>query len=81
MATSKKVTYVIDEGVARAVRVQAARTDRRDSEIVEEALRSYLGLDLLEELWTAAAAAPATIEEVVAEQHASRRAAGRAGRR
>jgi hypothetical protein len=67
-----KVTYVLDEAVARAARVHAARTDRRDSEIVEDALRAYLGLGLLEQLWEATAATPATLEEVVAEQHASR---------
>jgi hypothetical protein len=78
--TAKKVTYAIDEDVVRAARVHAARTDRRDSEVVEDALRSYLGLDLLQELWTAAADSPATLDEVVAEQHASR-PVKRAGRR
>ena len=75
-----KVTYVVDETVARAARVHAARTDRRDSEVVEEALRSYLGLGLLDELWAAAAKMPpVTLDEVVSEQHASR-AGRRAGR-
>ena len=73
MAAAKKVTYAIDEDVVRAARVHAARTDRRDSEVVEEALRSYLGIDLLQELWAASADSEATLEEVVAEQHASRK--------
>jgi hypothetical protein len=80
MAAQKKVTYAIDEDVVRAARVHAARTDRRDSEVVEQALKAYLGLDLLQELWAAAGASPATLDEVVAEQHASR-AAKLAGRR
>lgn len=76
-----KVTYVVDESVARAARVHAARTDRRDSEVVEEALRAYLGLGLLDELWAEAAKLPpVTLDDVVAEQHASR-AKPRAGRR
>jgi len=37
--------------VLRAVRVKAARTGRRDSDVIEEALRRDLGLDLLERVW------------------------------
>ena len=40
MATKKKVTLYVDEDVMRAARVRAARTDKRDSEVVEDALRS-----------------------------------------
>ncbi len=47
--------------------------DRRDSEVVEAALRSYLGLGLLDELWAAAAGLPpVTLDDVVHEQHAAR---------
>ncbi len=46
-----RTTLTIDEEVLRAVRVAAARTGRRDSEVIEEALRRELGLDLLERLW------------------------------
>ena len=51
MATKKKVTLYVDEDVMRAARVRAARTDRRDSEVVEEALRAYLGFDVLASVW------------------------------
>lgn len=44
----------LDERVLRAVRVKAARTGRRDSDVIEEALRRDLGLDLVERLWEAA---------------------------
>jgi hypothetical protein len=47
----KKVTFYLDEDVLRAARVRAARSDRRDSEIVEEALRAYLGFDVVERVW------------------------------
>lgn len=36
----------------RAVKHSAARSGRRDSEVIEEALRRELGLDLLERLWS-----------------------------
>ena len=35
----------------RAVRVKAARTGRRDSDVIEEALRRDLGFDLLDRVW------------------------------
>lgn len=72
---------MIDEAVVRAARVYASRTDRRDSEVVEAALRAYLGLDLLEDLWASSAGKPAIgLDDVVAEQHAARAAAKRARR-
>jgi ribbon-helix-helix CopG family protein len=49
-----RTTVTLDERVLRAVRVKAARTGRRDSDVIEEALRRDLGLDLVERLWEAA---------------------------
>jgi hypothetical protein len=46
-----RTTVTIDERVMRAVRVKAARTGRRDSDVIEEALRRDLGFDLLERIW------------------------------
>jgi hypothetical protein len=46
-----RTTLTIDEQVLRAVKVQAARTGKGDSEVIEEALRRELGFDLLERLW------------------------------
>jgi plasmid stability protein len=39
-----KTTLSIDEGLIREVRVRAARTGRRDSEVLEAALREGLGV-------------------------------------
>jgi plasmid stability protein len=39
-----KTTLSIDEGLMRQVRVRAARTGRRDSEVLEAALREGLGI-------------------------------------
>jgi hypothetical protein len=49
-----RTTITLDERVLRAVRVKAARSGRRDSDVIEEALRRDLGLDLLERAWDAA---------------------------
>lgn len=46
-----RTTLTIDEDVLRAVKVRAARTGRGDSEVIEEAVRKALGLDLLDRLW------------------------------
>jgi hypothetical protein len=46
-----RTTLTIDEAVLRAVKVKAVRGGKGDSEIIEEALRRDLGLDLLEKLW------------------------------
>jgi len=35
----------------RAVKVRAARTGKGESEVIEEAVRRDLGLDLMERLW------------------------------
>ena len=43
MARSKATVY-LDPDVLRATRIRAARTGKRDSDVVEEALREYLGL-------------------------------------
>ena len=49
-----RTTVMLDEKVLRAVRVKAARTGRRDSDVIEEALRRDLGFELLERIWATA---------------------------
>jgi hypothetical protein len=49
--TKTRTTLTIDEETLRAVKVRAARTGKGDSEVIEEALRRQLGLDLLDRLW------------------------------
>ena len=39
-----KATIYLDPDVLRATRIRATRTGRRDSDVVEEALREHLGL-------------------------------------
>ena len=46
-----RTTLTVDEEVLRAVKVRGARTGKGDSEVIEDALRRDLGLDLLDRLW------------------------------
>jgi hypothetical protein len=79
-APKKKVTFYLDEDVVRAARVRAARSDRRDSEIVEQALRQFLGFDVVEGVWARSDLnEDEAMELAVSEIHAMRdekRAAG-----
>ena len=47
----KKTTVYLDEELLRATKVAAARQNKREYEVFEEALRRYLGLELLERIW------------------------------
>ncbi|MDF1543150.1 MAG: hypothetical protein P1P71_08555 [Anaerosomatales bacterium] len=47
----KKTTVYLDDDVLRGTRIMAARTGKKDYEVVEEALRAYLGMDVLERAW------------------------------
>lgn len=50
MATAKrKLTVYLDPEIARAAKVRAARLDKRDSEVIEDALRAHLGIAALDE--------------------------------
>lgn len=50
--TKTRTTLTIDEDVLRAVKVRAARTGKGESEVIEDAVRRDLGLDLMERLWS-----------------------------
>lgn len=47
----RKTTVYLDEGLLRAAKIQAAREGKKDYEVFEEALRSYLGLGVVERAW------------------------------
>ena len=47
----QRATFSLDADILRAARVAAARAGRRDSELVEDALRSYLAIGVMEEIW------------------------------
>lgn len=76
MATrpKRKVTFYLSDDVLRATRVSAARSDKRDSEVVEEALRKHLGFDVLDRVWGRASISDAeAMKLALTETHAYRR--------
>ena len=74
MVTKVRTTLTIDEEVLRAVKVRAARTGKGDSELIEEALRRDLGLDLVDRLWARnRLPEDEAIQLAVEAQHATRR--------
>lgn len=73
MAKAKTTVYV-DEDVLRAARVWAARKDMRDSDLFEQALRSFLGFDLLDRIAQRNADVdPDLADSVVAEEISAHR--------
>lgn len=46
-----RTTVTLDEDVFRAVKIKAARTGQRDSQVIEESLRRDLGIDDLAKIW------------------------------
>jgi hypothetical protein len=46
-----KTTVYIDPSLLRAAKVEAARTGKREYEIFEEALKVYLGFEVVERTW------------------------------
>jgi hypothetical protein len=55
----KKATFYLPEDLLRATRVHAARTDKRESQVVEGALRAFLGYDAASDVWAHALPSPA----------------------
>lgn len=46
----KRATIYVDEDVLRAAKVRAAREGLHDYEVVETALRQYLGFDVVDQM-------------------------------
>ncbi len=69
-----RTTVTLDQEVIRAVKIEAARSGRRDSEVIEDSLRRNLGLDALDELWARVKPAPEGegLELATSELHAMR---------
>jgi hypothetical protein len=76
-----RTTLTLDEEVFRAVRIEAARSGKRDSQVIEESLRRDLGLDALKNIWARVTPVPEAeaMDLAYTEIHAMReekRAAG-----
>ena len=69
-----RTTLSIDDDVLRAARIAAARGGKRDSELVEDALRVYLGLAVIDRVRAKSALSSTEAEELAYwELHASRK--------
>lgn len=76
-----KATVYLDPDVLRATRIRAARTGRRDSDVVEEALREYLGLAVVDRIRGRSALEPEEAERLAYEElHEARRTRRRAAK-
>ena len=68
-----RTTLTIDDAVLRAEKVRAARMAKRDREVIEDALRRELGLDLLDRVWEQSSLSQGEAMELAVEaQHATR---------
>ncbi len=47
----RATTLYLDDEILQAARAAAARSERDESGVVEDALRNYLGLEVVEEVW------------------------------
>ena len=69
-----RTTVTLDEEVLRWVRIRAARQGKGDSQVIEEALRRDLGMNLLDTLWSTADMSESEAMELAVEaQHSTRR--------
>lgn len=81
MMPKTRTTVTLDEEVFRAVKIKAARTGKRDSQVIEEALRRGLGVEGLEDIWARVTPAPEAegLALANAEVHAMRKEGRAAG--
>ena len=66
----EKTTLYLDEDVLRQTEAAAAGSGRDESEVVEDALRRYLGLEVVERVWERNAANALDPDEALALAYA-----------
>jgi hypothetical protein len=70
----RKTTVYLEDQLLRAVRIAAARSGKRDYQVFEEALRAYLGFELLERVGARSNLSPERALDLAnRELHRSRR--------
>ncbi len=47
----KKTTVYMDEDLLKAAKIMAVRTGKKEYQVLEDALRQYLGLGVIEKVW------------------------------
>ena len=73
----REATVLLDEELLRRARPAAARDGKEDYEILEDALRRYLALDVLDEVWAQNADRPLDADAAEALAHSELQAARR----
>lgn len=76
-----RTTLSIDDDVLRAARVAAVRAGKRDSELVEDALREYLGFGVIQRIQARSTFTPDEVEALIESEVYAPRAEQRAARR
>jgi hypothetical protein len=72
-----RTTLTIDEELMRSVKREAARSGRRNSEVIADAVKKDLGLGVFEEIWEKSTLGEDEAMEVALEaQREARRARG-----
>lgn len=76
----KKTTVYLDEGLLKQAKIAAVRSGKHDYEVIEAALRRYLGLEVVDRVWSRNAANPLDPDRALAlayeELEATRRERG-----
>jgi len=71
----RKTTVYLEDGLVRALKVAAARSGQREYQVVEQALRSFLGMELLDKVGSRSALSEKeALALAYGELHRSRRA-------
>jgi hypothetical protein len=65
----EKTTLFLDEDVLRRTEAAAAGSGRDESEVVEDALRRYLGLEVVDQIWARNAENALDPDEALALAH------------
>ena len=66
----KKTTVYIDEELLRAAKIEAARSDRSDSDVIEAALRNLLQLEVADRVWARNSGQPLNADDALALAYA-----------
>ncbi len=76
----KRTTFDLPEDLLRAIKLRASRSDRRPWEVVEEAVKAYLGSEGLARTWGDASLDELELMAMVVDEVRASRAVHRAAR-
>lgn len=68
MAPRRKTTFSIDADLLRLTKIAAAREDKAEYQVIEDALRNHLGVDLIRRIQARAGMDPDEAEKLAIEE-------------